>query len=187
MTIGYILILCCLAIKIIYRFDPESGLKLTTGNKVFFGCGAIAGGIWIDIKNYEMIVYGIFIAYLLVSVYTDWQIMKAYDFVAFIAALAGVLLLLLAAPESRGSLQELLVFVVLQWLLFARLTGSADCIALSICAVFITLHGGGMLEYLLHMLIAVVLCGGFQLVKYRSLKHAVPFIPFIAMSVFLFI
>ncbi len=191
MSICYILLLCFIAVKTIFHFDKESGLKITMFHSFFFLAGAILGGIWIDIRKLEMFSYGILVAYLLVTVYTDCEIKKVHDLMAYVAAIAGFLLLLFTS-ETRGSLAELGIFLVLQKLLFARLIGEADCIAFGICAMYMTATGGGIMRYLFHMLLTVVICGIVQLFKRNinnkgNMKQPVAFTPYIAVAAFVFL
>lgn len=191
MSICYILLLCFVAVKIILHFDKTSGLEFTCRQGVFFLLGSILSGIWIDIRKLEMFSHGILAAYLLVSVYTDIQLKKVYDLMSYAAFAAGILLIMFS-PDTRGSLGELGVFLVLQKLLFARMLGEADCIAFGICAMYMNAAGGDIMEYLFHMLLAVMLCGVIQLLrrninKKGNMKEPVAFTPYIALASILFL
>lgn len=78
----------------------------------------------------------------------------------------------------------LISFVLLQFLFFSKLYGRADCYAFSCCSVMLKAFGGGMREYLLHMLLAVGILGVVELLRKNvdrlgNLKEPVAFIPYI--------
>lgn len=191
MTVIYILLICIAAFKVIALIDADSEVKLTMPYKLLVLIGSIVSGIWIHWMHVNMWIYGILFAYLTVSACTDLQSMEVYDFMAYIAAFAGIILLALTPLVwSQGKLIELGVFLLLQKLLFAHMIGGADCIAFGVCAIFIVANGGGMWEFLLHMMSAVVFCGSYKFVKWirtREWKEPVAFVPYIAATVLLFL
>lgn len=128
---------------------------------------------------YEFIFWGT-LAFAAVS---DYRTKEVYDCIFWISALAG--LPLLFSCSFFGKIVELVIFLVLQVLLFRRLYGGADCLAFGVCAVHITIHGGGVEDYLLHMLytfilLAVVQLGRRNVNKKGNLKEPVALIPYIA-------
>lgn len=80
-----------------------------------------------------------------------------------------------------------LAFVLLQQLLFARLYGRADCHAFSVCAVAVNALGGGMLEFLIHMLLSVTLLAVVQAARGNISRRGClitpqPFLPYIVLT-----
>ena len=93
-------------------------------------------------------------------------------------------------PERYGEvLVDLLCFGVLQRFFFSRMYGRADAYAFSRCSLVLASFGGGLKEYLMHMLVAVVLLGAVQGVKGNvgsngNLKVPVAFVPYISAAFF---
>ena len=80
-----------------------------------------------------------------------------------------------------------LVFVILQQCLFARMYGKADSHAFSVCALSGCRWGGDMLWFLIHMLSAVTLLAVVQLCKGNvtrggKLRTPKPFVPYIMIT-----
>ncbi len=87
--------------------------------------------------------------------------------------------------EYSGAIPEILCFILLQFILFAKLYGLADCFAFSCCGIFIGAFGGGLRECLFHMLLSTGILGAVQFCRgnvnrYGNLKEPKAFIPYIA-------
>lgn len=89
-------------------------------------------------------------------------------------------------PENYMSVAvQIVFFVLLQFLLFDGMYGRADCFAFSCCSILLGAYGGGIREFLLHMLFSIGILGIMQLCRRNvnsrgNLKEPVAFIPYIA-------
>lgn len=122
---------------------------------------------------------------LLCASIMDMETHMVYDYVWWAGMAAALSLLFLSGglERSRAAL-PLAVFLLLQEGLFGRFYGRADCHAFCLCAVAESAWGLGFLEYLLHMLLALLLLAAVQLLKGNvtpggKLKESVPFVPYI--------
>ena len=150
-----------------------------------------AGGSYVAI-----VLMCIIAACLLAAAVMDVETHMVYDYVWWIGWGAAVALLCLARSEQKVAtgdvvwikrLIELLNFIWLQELLFARMYGRADCHAFVVCAITGSAFGMGMKEYLLLMLFAFVLLAVVQLIRGNvgrdgNLKAPVAFLPYINIS-----
>lgn len=126
---------------------------------------------------------GIFWVSLALAAYSDYVTKEIYDFVYFPAGVICVYQVL-----SEGNVEKILgltVFCCIQMVIFKRLYGVSDCIAFSVCAMYVAAHGGGMQDYWLHMFIAFLLFLIVQAFKRNidkkgRLKKPGAFIPYIA-------
>ncbi len=89
--------------------------------------------------------------------------------------------------EYSGAIPGILCFILLQFTLFAKLYGLADCFAFSCCGIFIGAFGGGLRECLLHMLLSTGILGTVQFCRGNvnrsgNLKEPKAFIPYIAVA-----
>lgn len=131
---------------------------------------------------------------LLLACVTDLAICQVHNFVWWIGGTAAGLLLWV---ESRGVpaavsnvLPELLVFSVIQIVLFGRLYGRADCYAFCVCAGAFAGLGLGFTEFLQHMILAFLLLTVVQAFRKNislkgNLKKPVPFLPYITTAFYL--
>lgn len=125
---------------------------------------------------------------LLFACITDYTQCQVYHFTWWIAGsvVMGWLFVAICRGEPIPWL-ELILFCMLQELLFAKLYGRADCHAFCVCAVMYALLEKGMLCYLLHMWIAFLLLAGIQwhqgnIAGNGNLKKPVPLIPYIVLT-----
>ena len=93
-----------------------------------------------------------------------------------------------AGGEFHG-IVAVLVFVMLQQLLFSRMYGKADCHAFSVCALAECGNAVGMVGFLLQMFLSVVLLTIVQLFRGNvtprgRLREPQPFIPYIITAFF---
>ena len=120
---------------------------------------------------------------LLLACVTDMAICQVYNFVWLVSGAAAVILL---ADRKRDAaiIWEVLLFCVIQMVLFARMYGKADCYAFCVCAAAEAGLGSGMRGFLIHMLISFLLLATVQVMKKNiglggRLKKPVPFLPYI--------
>lgn len=88
------------------------------------------------------------------------------------------------------NLAEWILFLILQFSLFASQYGKADCYCFSSCGFLLFLKGGGIFEDLIMMVLALFLLFLVQLKRKNiALKGAllkpVPFVPYIAAGFFI--
>lgn len=143
--------------------------------------GTYFGWLWI------LILTLIFVLVFSYGVYQDGITKRVYRFVWWILIVAGMGMLLIEKRLTWSTVACVGMFWVLQFLLFARKYGRADCYAFGCCSIFMAAWGGGMLLFLMHMLTAIVFLGIVQLAggnigKDGNLKKPVAFIPYIAVS-----
>ena len=189
-------VLADLCLRSIILNDPEHELRLDKDMyKVIYGYSILVG-IWLALcQNHwgkaGQLACGILAAYLLVSSITDWQTCEVYDFLHIIGAVAAVIVFFLQ-PPTKDALISLAVYWFLQQFLFSRMYGAADAMAFFVCALFESVYGHGLLTYLFHMGTAFLVLGVVQAVKHNvnrrgNLKKPVPFLPYIAVTVWIFL
>lgn len=131
---------------------------------------------------------------LLLACVTDSLLRQIYNFTWWIALAAAAPLLWQYCWKSQGkdeaalrTFSALVLFFLLQFLLFQRTYGRADCYAFCVCAVAEASQGLSMADFLRHMLYAYLLLMAVQLLrrninKRGNLKRPVPFLPYITVS-----
>jgi len=82
------------------------------------------------------------------------------------------------------------IFLFLQFRVFGRMYGRADCYAFGVCASVLTTRGEGLMGFLMHMLLAWLLLASMQAVRGNigrrgNLKKPVPFLPYITVAFWL--
>ena len=125
-------------------------------------------------------------ACLLTACITDLQTCQVHTFIWWIAGAAATAMLA-AAGSRKENLIFLVLFCLLQQLLFSRFYGRADCHGFCVCAAAECAMGISPAGFFLHMLFAF---GALALVQtFRrnigadgNLKEAVPFLPYITVS-----
>jgi len=174
--------------------DPRFNLHLDKVIYSYIVIYCIAVGGWIEYflvcrKWYGQLAYGVLAAYLLVAAIQDIQCCEVYDILHILVMPAGIPVLVQADCQQ---LIALLLFVILQYGLFMRFYGAADGYAFMVCAVYLTGEGRGILIYLLHMfsaflLLAIVQGSKGNINRKGNLRKEVPFLPYIAATVWLFL
>lgn len=174
---------------LITAMDPRHGLRAEWKSAGILLAGGGAGAGYI-LYACDPKTPGVRSAYLALSVYltvcgvTDAQTSKVYDILQAPVAAAGAWLCIRRAlPAESG--WGLLLFALLQYLLFMRLYGEGDVMAFQICALYLAAAGGNLLTMLLHMAVSFAMLGAVQLLKGNvnekgNLKTPVPFLPYIA-------
>ncbi len=183
-------------LRLITILDPEHGMRAdrAAGGILLTGC-CLGAGFTARLCSPQQpafwLGYLVLTAYLTVCAITDFQTCKVYDILQVPAALAGAVLCLLQAPLPGGG-RGLVLFALLQYLLFIRFYGEGDVMAFQICSLFLVGRGGDLQTLLLHMALAFALLGAVQAVR-RNINHKgnlivpVPFLPYIACSLLWFL
>lgn len=125
---------------------------------------------------------------LLSAAYMDLKNCWVYNYVWWWCLPWAGTLGMTANGGFRG-IAAVLVFVMLQQTLFSKMYGRADCHAFSVCALAKCGNGAGMVLFLLHMFLSVLLLTIVQLLRgnvTRSgrLRKPQPFIPYIITAFF---
>lgn len=133
------------------------------------------------------LIAGFFWGSFAAASYSDWQIKKAYDVMLWTAILSAGLTMLAAKQISEQSITELVIFFLLQYLIFRHLYGAADCLCCSACAVYLAALGRGLLPALKLLSAAWLLLFAVQLIrknidKKGRLKTGQPFLPYVAVT-----
>lgn len=133
-------------------------------------------------------LWGILVCCLFWASYQDVQTRQIYNVTWWVAAPAAIVLCLLQG-EQVGSIYEYGIYALLQVLFFGKTYGRADSYAFLTCGIAITSLGGGLQEYLLHMLFTYLLLGVVQAFRRNiagngNLKEPVPFLPYITLAFF---
>lgn len=189
-------VLADLCLRTIIVNDPEHRLVLNKDMyRLIYGYSILVG-IWISLFQTHwgikgQLACGILAAYLLVASITDFQTCEVYDFLHVLGAI-GAVAVFLQQPPTRAVIISLLIYWAIQHFIFMRMYGKADAMAFLVCALFESVYGQGLLTYLLHMGAAFVVLGIVQAGKHNinnrgNLKNPVPFLPYIAMTVWVFL
>lgn len=148
----------------------------------------------------ERVLLEILAGCLFFACQTDCRSCEVYQFTWWMAGGAAVCLLLCRelGKEGAGRISEgnvpavvpLLVYLLLQEMLFARAYGKADCHAFAVCAIALCALGTDTVWYFLHMTGAFVLLIPVQALKRNiggrgRLKRPVAFLPYITVSFWL--
>lgn len=135
------------------------------------------------------ILYGVLAGCLLMACITDCKSCTVYNYVWWVGGTICMLLLLFTVGNVHNisGLASLVLFVLLQEILFSKMYGKADCHAFAVCAAAESAVGFGIKEYLLHMLLAFILLLAVQghkknIGRNGNLKKPVPFLPYITIS-----
>lgn len=188
-------ILADLCLRMIVREAPVHCLTIDKKQYCEIMVYSLTVGMWIERMLvhwhwYGQLACGVLAAYLLVASIQDVQSREVYDFLHLMALPAG--LVFVWTEVSWDKLISLAVFAVVQFGIFMRMYGAGDGLAFLVCAVFESRFGAGMLTYLLHMSAAYVLLGVVQgirgnLNRQGNLREPVAFIPYIAVTTWIFL
>lgn len=107
----------------------------------------------------------------------------------WVAGGAGIVTLLLRRGAAPGAWSELACYGVIQFLLFSKMYGKADCHAFLCCGIMMSAYGGGMKDFLWHMLITFSYLGIIQIGKRNvttkgNLRQPVALIPYVVPAYF---
>ena len=131
-----------------------------------------------------IVVFSCFVQAMLED--AKWK--RVHRYLWWIAEVAGMGLLLMHREAFSRVAWELLFFAMIQFLLFSKLYGKADCFCFQCCSMVLGAYGGGLKAYLFHMLITIAILGIVQFYKrnvnaHGDLKEPVALLPY-AMPVF---
>lgn len=193
---GAQLTLTLAVLKLVTALDREHGLRAdrAAGGILLAGCCLGAAHITSLCGSQQPMLwpgYLVLAVYLTVCSITDFQTCKVYDILQVPAAVAGAILCLLQEPLPGGG-SGLVLFALLQYLLFMRFYGEGDVMAFQICSLYLVGKGGDLQTLLLHMALAFTLLGAVQALRRNinqkgNLKVPVPFLPYIACSLLWFL
>ena len=142
---------------------------------------------WV-VSNLRLLAGCLLAGGLLSAAYMDRRNCWVYNYVWWwCLPWAGILGL--TADGDFSGIVAVLVFVMLQQLLFSRMYGKADCHAFSVCALAECGNAVGMVGFLLQMFLSVVLLTIVQLFRGNvtprgRLREPQPFIPYIITAFF---
>lgn len=119
----------------------------------------------------EILLVGIALAFFGRACAEDARCRLVHRYLWLFVAGAGVLLLFLRHGLSWHGFWDLFCFAALQYLLFARMYGLADCHAFSSSAILLAAYGGTILIFLIHMLLTVAFLGAVQLARGNVNRH----------------
>lgn len=187
----------CAGLFLIEKLDQE--ICFPKKVKAVIVLAGMVGNILIHMKfepgkPLSRLLLSLFLGCLLLACVTDLAICQVYNFVWWIAGVAGGLLFLerlCMAPKGNEFLvPELMVFCVIQLIVFGRLYGRADCYAFCVCAVMEAALGIGLKGFLVHMLfsfglLAVKQAVGRNIGPDGNLRQPVPFLPYITAGMYI--
>lgn len=187
----------CAGLFLIEKLDQE--ICFPKKVKAVIVLAGMVGNILIHMKfepgkPLSRLLLSLFLGCLLLACVTDLAICQVYNFVWWIAGVAGGLLFLerlfMAPKENEFLASELMVFCVIQLIVFGRLYGRADCYAFCVCAVMEAALGIGLKGFLIHMLfsfglLAVKQAVGRNIGPDGNLRRPVPFLPYITAGMYL--
>lgn len=134
-------------------------------------------------------LWGILWCSLLYGCATDIKSQRVYNFTWWFGGLAagGLLWRSLCAQQSAAMLGYLTAYMVLQFGLFSRMYGRADCYAFCVCAIAEASLGRGFSDYLILMLLSLFLLFPVQLLRGNiarngNLREPVAFLPYISLA-----
>jgi len=193
------------SIRLIQRFDDSSWKITGMGKYILPGISGINGILlWeisvlgkMRITEKEMIFLSLFAGCLLFACLTDFRKCIVFQFTWWMAA--AVLGMWFIEKNiwngwTNGTIKpdlqvltgmcELILYILLQEFIFARMYGRADCHAFGTCAIAGYLCGINMKGYVYHMAIAFGMLGCVQLIRGNvnckgNLKQSVAFLPYI--------
>ena len=141
------------------------------------------------VSNLRLLAGWLLAGGLLSAAYMDLRNCWVYNYVWWWCLPGAGILGVTAHGEFHGII-AVLVFVMLQQVIFSKMYGRADCHAFSICALAECGNVVGMVGFLLHMLLSVLLLTTVQLLRGNvtprgRLREPQPFIPYIIAAFFL--
>lgn len=129
--------------------------------------------------------------YLTVCSVMDSRLFRVNDFMQYLGMAGGVVRLLHQMPEREIGI-SLLVFALVQYILFGKMYGSADVMAFLICALYLAADNKDVEYYLYHMAVCYLLVTMVQGVrrninKKGGLRKPIALYPYISVSFLLII
>ena len=149
-------------------------------------------GLWRKQPEPEVILQAFTVSALLLAACIDYYVQNIPDVIYVPGYVSGVAWLILQHPPAEV-ISSLIIFAGLQALMFSRLYGGSDCIAYSMCALYLAGTGGILLDYLLFMLLTVGIEAVVQIkhhnldFRHGRLKKPVALIPYMTVSMLLWV
>lgn len=117
-----------------------------------------------------------------------WQ--RVHRYLWWISGTAGLGLLFLHWEIFLHAAGDLVFFAMVQFFLFSKLYGRADCHAFQVCSMVLGAYGGTLKIYLFHMLFTIIMLGLVQICrrnvnKKGDLKEPVALLPYLMPAFFL--
>lgn len=140
----------------------------------------------------ETLLQAFEISALLLAAWLDHYVQNIPDMVYVPGFVSGTAWLIQQHP-SVEVIVSLIVFVVMQAVIFRRLYGGSDCLAYSLCALYFAGAGGLLYDDLVFMLVTVGIETVVQIVHHNldfrcgRLKKPVAVIPYMAVSMIWFL
>ncbi len=132
----------------------------------------------------ECVLLLLVLVFLHMAADEDGEYQQVHRYLWLLSGTAGFFLLVLRCGLAGPVLWELLLYGVIQYVLFARFYGKADCHCFCVTAIAFAAYGGGMVAFLTHMLLTICLLAFIQLFKRNvnrkgNLRKPVAMIPYI--------
>lgn len=166
------------------KYDEELKVRMGAWGCLLLLLVGVCSGIMVFFSeegNVAGIVSGVLmLVYFLLCSITDWYMQQVYDAVQlYVCGGLAVMILFREISPSIGA--ELIVFALIQGLVFRHMYGEGDVMGFLICAL--SLIGKGILVWVLHMGITYIFLGFVQGVKQNigrdgNLRVAVPLFPY---------
>ena len=132
----------------------------------------------------EILSLGMFCFWLFRAAVEDSRTKLVKRYYWWIAGGAGLCLLLVRGGISWFALQDLAIYMLLQFVLFSKFYGRADCHGFNCCAITLAAYGGNLYAFLWHMLLTFAGLAVIQLCRKNvnskgNLKVPVALIPYL--------
>ena len=191
-----ILVATCvlLCMKMFMKIDREHGIDLSKRVLVMICLGSwIAARICFLVAGEESL--GVQIGWLILQVcflsssLTDHMTCQVYDVFQYVGVFVAASLLAVSACNISIGI-SIVIFALLQYLVFMKLYGKADGMSFQVAALALASRGYEMDMYFLHMIAAYLLLSVVQGIRGNigvrgKLKEPVPFLPYITIGFWL--
>lgn len=180
-------LLTALFLAVILHFDPDHGLRRDRGFYAAAVLLPLAWGACLETRPLPAAaraLYGLLGACLATAAITDHQTKKVHDFLPFTAFAGGLLMFPVLRP-GPGAAGTLAGFLAMQFLLFRRMYGLADCFVFSACAAYLAAAGRDMTACLAFMGAVFLALAAVQALRRNintrgNLKEPVALVPYIS-------
>lgn len=178
--------------------DAEWGLCLSPAGKCILAAVCALNSLCILLLGNHCFLSGIllgcFAGSLLTAAVMDLWEQMVYRFVWWIAGTIVIAIWSLRFYRERtgeGLLTQLILYIVLQQVVFAHFYGRADCHAFSVCAAGMAVLGMDFSDYTVHMALTFVGLTAVQLVLGNvtcrgRLRHPVALVPYIVAAFWIY-
>lgn len=148
--------------------------------------------LWQQQPEPETLLQAFTVSALVLAAWIDHYVQSIPDMIYIPGFVSGTAWLILQRPSAEV-ISSWLIFVGLQAVIFRRLYGGSDCIAYSLCALYLAGTGGVLLDDLLFMLLTVGIEAVVQIAhhnldfRHGRLIRPVALIPYMAVSMLLWV